>query len=427
MIFVRQKIVTLMLCATGLSAWAGTAWSDTSDSSALAQIQAVNAQDGAALQQRIQQINQQYGTAQTFSSSAMNAGQQVGDAAAQAAGAQYGTAAQQSMAGAANHREGDESQAVAPAAQSAGTSLNGPIASHEAAGNAYEQDASNAENYVCSSTNSAGQCTAGYWNCDSACQSYRALAQRQFALASEDSGQQSAMDGQTSQLQAQGAQQQQQHTTLNNEAQTNATGAYNTNLAGSEAAGALEQQGQAQIVQQAQSGIDQEPANILASMGVPGENQPYTLPAIPTLSAGALTASAQSQVNQLQTQATQLADTAMSETQAAAEAYRQWQAYLQAEQQAQAQARQDEANAASAPTPESRAAWASAAAAMQSEAQSDAQKAAAQQAIYQQQRQLAQANTEQSESVASEEAQVADGAVENAASQQIAPYLDGAN
>lgn len=392
-------------------------------SQALADIQAVNAQDGAALQKQIQAINQTYGTAQTFSSSAMNAGRQVGDAAAQAAGNQYDTATQDSMAGAAKHRQGNEAQDVAPAAHAAGNSLSGPIASHTAQGHTYEQDANNAENYVCTATNKKGQCTAGYWNCNGTCQEYRALAQQQFHLAAEDQGQQSALYGQSSQLHSQGSQQLQQHVTLDNAAQANENGAYNTNLQGSEQAGELEQQGQAQIVQQAKTDTDRELANIRKSLFVPNEDLPYTLPDIPAQSANTLTASVQSQVNRLQVQATQLADTAMSESQAAAEAYRQEQAYLQAEAQAKQQAQQDEANAASAPTPSSRAAWASAAAVMRAKAANDAAQAQQQKSVYEQQKQLAEQHTQQSEQLAMQETQIAKGAVESKASQQIVPYL----
>lgn len=413
-------LVAAMTMALVSHAWAS---SPVTQADALADIAKVNAADGQELRQIIRSVNTEYGTRQHFTSSAMNAAQATGDAAAQAAGNQYDAAMQQSLSGAADHRQGDEASAVAPAAQAAGNSESGPIANHNALGNAYEQDASNAENYVCTATNKKGQCTAGYWNCNSVCEAYRADAQQQFQLAATDRQQQSQMYAQSSALQAQGDQQQSKGKQLDGEASANENSAYNGNVNGSEQAGELEQQGQTLIVQNAKTSMDNELTNIRRSLKVANENVPYTLPDIPAQSAATLTAAVRSQVNALQAKATQLADTAMQESKAAGEAYRQWKAYLQAEKQAQQQARQDEAKAAAAPTASSRAAWASAAAAMNAKAQQDARDAAQQKSIYHQQKQLAKTHTEASEQLAAQEVQVAKGAVENAASQQIAPYL----
>lgn len=390
---------------------------------ALSLIAQANSADGPDLEQRIRSINQSYGTQKTFSSGAMTAGQAVGDSAAATAGQHYDTATGQSMAGAANHRQGDEATDVAPAAQSSADSMNGPIANHEAQGNAYEQDASNAENYVCTATNKQGQCTAGYWNCNSTCQEYRALAQQQFRLAGIDQQQQSAMQSQANGLSAQGVSQKAAHVKLDGEANQNKNTAYNGNVQGSAQTGALQQQGQAQIEQDAKTSTDQELARIRASMKVPGENLPYHLPNIPAQSANTLTAQVKAQIDALQAKATRLADTAMQESKAAGEAYRQYKAYLAAEQQAEQQAATDAANAASAPTPSSRAAWASAAAAMRAKAAQDAQDAAHQHAIYTQQKHLAETHTDQSKALAQQEVAVAKSDVENTATAQIQSYL----
>jgi hypothetical protein len=416
---IRMVVAALTMVLVS-HAWASTA---VTQADALADIAKVNAADGQELQQIIRSVNTGYGTQQHFASSAMNAAQETGDAAAQAAGSQYDTAIQQSLAGAANHRQGDEANAVAPAARAAANSMDGPIANHEAQGNTDEQDAANAENYVCTATNKKGQCTAGYWNCNSVCQEYRSLAQQQYRLAGIDEGQQSAMAAQASQLQQQGAQQLQAHTVLDGKAETNEHGGYDTNVQGSEQSAMLEQEGQEQIVQQAKTGMDAELARMRAAMGLPSENLPYGLPSIPTQSARALIAPVRAEVDQLQAKATQLADTAMQESKAAAEAYRQYRGYLQSESQAKAQAAQDEAKAAAAPTPSSRAAWASAAAAMRAKASADAQKAMEQYAVYEKDRQAANRHTQMSESIAQQEAQVGNDAVEQNAKKQIQPYM----
>jgi hypothetical protein len=413
-------LVAAMTTALVSHAWAST---PVTQADALADIARVNAADGQKLRQIIRNVNAEYGTQQRFTSGAITAAQATGDAAAQAAGIQYDTATQQSLDGAAKHRQGNESKAVAPAAQASANSMSGPIARHEEQGQQYEQDASNAENYVCTSTNKKGQCTGGYWNCNGTCQYYRGLARHQFHLASIDQSQQSDMAAQASRLQQQGSQQLRQHAILDGEAKSNESGAYSTNVDGAQQAGTLEQEGQAQIVQQARTGMDEELARMRASIGVSGEDVPYQLPSIPVQSARALTAPVRTEVDQLQAKATQLADTAMQESKAAAEAYRQYRGYLQAESQAKEQAAQDEANAAAAPTPSSRAAWAAAAAAMQSKARDDAQKAKEQHAIYQKDKQAAKKHTQMSEQIAQKEVQVANGATEQKARQQIQPYL----
>ena len=404
--------VAAMTMALVPHAWAST---PVTRADALADIAKVNAADGQKLRQVIRNANTEYGTQQRFTSGAINAAQATGDAAAQAAGSQYDTAIQQSLDGAAQHRQGNESKAVAPAAQASANSMSGPIARHEEQGQQYEQDASNAENYVCTSTNKKGQCTGGYWNCNGTCQYYRGLAQHQFQLASIDQSQQSDMAAQASQLQQQGSQQLRKHAILDGQAKSNETGAYSTNVDGSQQAGTLDQEGQAQIVQQARTDMDEELARMRSSVGISGEDVPYRLPSIPVQSARALTAPVRTEVDQLQAKATQLADTAMQESKAAAQAYRQYRGYLQAESQAKEQAAQDEANAAAAPTPSSRAAWAA--------ARDDAQKAKEQHAIYQKEKQAAKQHTQMSEQIAQKEAQVASGAIEQKAQQQIQPYL----
>ena len=370
----------------------------------------------------IAKVNQFYHTQTNFRSSDNTAAQQTGDVAAQAAGQQYDRATTDSLNAATDHRNGNEARAVAPAAQSSANSMNGPIARHEAQGQQYEQDASNAENYVCTATNKKGQCTAGYWNCNSTCQYYRGLAQHQFHIASIDQGQQSAMQGQANQLQALSKKDAQLHVQNNAKAQYHHGNGNRIDVQGGADAGAYQLRAAVAAQSWGKQTIDNETQRIIDTLHAPESPQPYTLPKIPAPSTAQLQASAQG-AQQLADRATALANIAMGESRKAAEAYRQMQAYQNAEKQAQQQAATDAANAASAPTPSSRAAWASAAAAMRAQAAADARKAAAQKTIYEAQKKAAEQHALASESPAQQSAQIQDRAASQVGKSIIAPYL----